>query len=145
MRGVHVLGLANAAAEAAAASDLTSSRQVTTYYEFGISLAYSFQIFRPKLLNPKRRVEPIPGNAFPNVIDKVLIVPLVVASCLNLIQSYHQGLVSEAEARDLYNLCVSGGMATNSDDSFYGLSQILLRMSNLHSLIRPILRFLRLP
>ena len=94
-----------------------------TNYEFGISLAYSFQIFRPKLLNPKRRVEPIPGNAFPNVIDKVLISSLVVGSCLHLIQCYYQGLVSETEARDLYNLYVSlpGSMPTNSDDSFYRL------------------------
>jgi hypothetical protein len=51
-------------------------------------------------------VEPIPRNAFPNVIDKVLTSPF----CLELPQTgenYCQGLVSETEARELYATCVS--------------------------------------
>ncbi|KAF8322111.1 hypothetical protein DL93DRAFT_2093394 [Clavulina sp. PMI_390] len=59
-------GLANAAAEAAAASTFTQSR--------------------PQI--NMKRVEPIPVNAFPNVIDK--------------------GLVSETEARELYKIFFSG-------------------------------------
>ncbi|KAF8332612.1 uncharacterized protein EI90DRAFT_3145331 [Cantharellus anzutake] len=61
-------GLANAAAEVAAASSLSSSRA-------------------PKLLS-RKRVEPIPRNAFPSVVDK--------------------GLVSETEARELYHIFFSG-------------------------------------
>ncbi|KDQ21520.1 hypothetical protein BOTBODRAFT_99872 [Botryobasidium botryosum FD-172 SS1] len=65
-------GLANAAAEAAAAP-LTSPRQGASQFA---------------LVKKRKRAEPIPRNAFPNVIDK--------------------GLVTDSEARELYHIFFSG-------------------------------------
>lgn len=49
----------------------------------------------------RKRAEPIPRNAFPHVVEKVGFSPSHFGlSCLSLMK----GLVSDAEARELYNM-----------------------------------------
>ncbi|GJJ06660.1 hypothetical protein Clacol_000855 [Clathrus columnatus] len=73
-------GLANAAAEAAAAAAATSAPLPV-----------------PPRVKKRRRAEPIPRNAFPSVLEKALT---------DFLPS--QGLVSDAEAQELYHIFFSG-------------------------------------
>ena len=81
-------GLANAAAEAAAASELTATRRETSdFHPSNCTNLLPFRkILRPKLIN-KLRAEPIPGNAFPHVIDKVTYIS-ILSTPYNLL-TYH--------------------------------------------------------
>ncbi|THH21337.1 hypothetical protein EW146_g187 [Bondarzewia mesenterica] len=77
-------GLANAAAEAAAVPSLS-----------------------PPRVRKRKRAEPIPRNAFPHVVEKVNIIVTVL--CFHLLNTVSfKGLVSDAEARELFHIFFSG-------------------------------------
>jgi hypothetical protein len=63
-------GLANAAAEAAAAP-MTSSPRYNSDDLLSEDFSHGFLFARDRRVRKRKRVEPIPRNAFPNVLDKV--------------------------------------------------------------------------
>lgn len=58
----------------------------------------------PLRVKKRKRAEPIPRNAFPHVVEKVYAFPFASCGAFLKKQLALQGLVTDSEARELFNM-----------------------------------------